>query len=329
MVDQSLAKKPIIPKGAANLIGLVIALLVIFGFFCWKLPNSFPTARNIETLARQTCIVSLVALGMTYVIISGAIDLSVGSILAFVTMVIAALLIKGYNPWIAALGGLLAGALCGFINGALVTSLKVGPFIVTLGSLLIVRGVAKWVGNEQSLYPPKTWLNSLLATLDDSEKWKLLPVGVYITILCAIAMGLMLKYTRFGRHVVAIGSNEQAARLCGVPINWTYIKIFTLTGLFAGLGGIMLFSRLTVGDPTVAVGFELDAIAAVVIGGASLAGGEGNIAGSILGAMIMTTIRAGGSQMGLHQYVQEILTGTIIVVAVALDRVRVRLQQRS
>jgi ribose/xylose/arabinose/galactoside ABC-type transport system permease subunit len=133
-----------------------------------------------------------------------------------------------------------------------------------------------------------------------------------------------MRYTRFGRHVVAVGSNEQAARLCGVPVERVKLAVFTLSGLFAGLAGLLSFSRLTVGDPTTAQGMELDAIAAVVIGGASLNGGQGSIAGSLLGALIMTTIRAGGSQYGLSNWVQEVVTGTIIVLAVALDRLRMK-----
>ena len=151
-----------------------------------------------------------------------------------------------------------------------------------------------------------------------------MPTGVWLTIVMAIVVALVLRYTVFGRHIVSIGSNEQAARLSGIPVERVKVFIFMLGGVFAGLAGLLQYSRLTVGDPTVAVGLELDVIAAVVIGGASLSGGEGSILGSVLGALIMTTIRAGTSQMGLANWVQEIVTGSIIVVAVALDRIRLR-----
>jgi ribose/xylose/arabinose/galactoside ABC-type transport system permease subunit len=160
--------------------------------------------------------------------------------------------------------------------------------------------------------------------LPKGREWQLAPAGVWITLLLAGIMAMALAYTRFGRHVVAVGSNEQAARLCGVPVERVKAWVYVLSGVFAGLAGVLLFSRLTIGDPTVAQGMELDVIAAVVIGGASLSGGQGGIAGTLIGALIMSTIRAGGSQMGLPNWVQEIVTGTIIVLAVALDGLRKR-----
>jgi ribose/xylose/arabinose/galactoside ABC-type transport system permease subunit len=150
----------------------------------------------------------------------------------------------------------------------------------------------------------------------------IVPVGVWILILLSVVVSVMLRYTRLGRHTFAIGSNEQTARLCGVPVNRVKIWIYTLSGAFAGLAGVMQFARLTVGDPTVAVGLELDVIAAVVIGGGSLSGGEGSILGSLVGALTMSVIRSGCSQMGMSNWVQEIITGIIIIVAVALDRLR-------
>jgi len=310
------------PRGFFNLAGLVIAWLVIFGVFSYLVPQSFPTMANVETLARQGAITAMVALGMTYVIISGGIDLSVGSVAAFVGVVIAWLVQKGYSPIVALFGGLVAGGLAGLLNGILVTRLKVGPFIVTLGTLLVFRGLAKGLAHEQKIDAPESWLNDLLAVLPKTERWKVLPVGVWMTLLVALIVALALRYTRFGRHVVAIGSNESAARLCGVPVARIKLLVFVLSGVFAGLSGLFLFSRLTVGDPTVAQGLELDAIAAVVIGGASLSGGQGSIPGTLLGALIMTTIRAGSSQYGLSNWVQEAVTGVVIILAVALDRLR-------
>ena len=311
-------------KGFKNLIGLAVAWGVVFGAFCLLVPNNFASARNLETLSRQSAIVSICALGMTYVIICGGIDLSVGSIAAFVSVVIAWFLRAGYPPLPSLAFGLLAGAFCGLVNGLLITRLKVGPFIVTLGTLLIVRGAAKGLGHEQKIDAPLTWIKDLLAALPKGREWQLAPAGVWITLLLAGIMAMALAYTRFGRHVVAVGSNEQAARLCGVPVERVKAWVYVLSGVFAGLAGVLLFSRLTVGDPTVAQGMELDVIAAVVIGGASLSGGQGGIAGTLIGALIMSTIRAGGSQMGLPNWVQEIVTGTIIVLAVALDGLRKR-----
>lgn len=309
-------------RRAASVLGLLIAWVALFALFAWLAPDAFPTVRNLETLARQTAIVGIAAIGMTFVIVSGGIDLSVGSMVAFVTVVIAWLLVAGAPPWVAALLGVASGAAAGTFNGLLVTRLKVGAFIVTLGSLLILRGLAKWLANEQKIDAPLTWLADVLAALGPGRRWMLAPPGVWALALLALGAAFVLRRTAFGRHVVAVGANEVAAKMSGISVDRVRVAVFTLGGAFAGVAGLMQFSRLTVGDPTVAVGLELDVIAAVVIGGASLSGGTGSIVGALLGALIMTTIRAGASQMGWPNFVQEIVTGGIIVVAVALDRWR-------
>jgi ribose/xylose/arabinose/galactoside ABC-type transport system permease subunit len=269
--------------------------------------------------------IAIAAVAMTYVIISAGIDLSVGSIAACVSVVIAVLLKAGYDPWVAVFGGLLCGAAIGWTNGQLITRLRVGPFIVTLGTYLVVRGVAKGLGHEQTVDPQRqVWLNDLLGSLPPDQQWRVLPNGIWLLLGLAVAASLVLRNTRFGRHVVAIGSNEQAARLSGVDVEATKVRIYTLSGLFAALSGLMLFSRLRLGDPTAVVGMELEVIAGVVIGGASLSGGEGSVVGSILGVLIMYTIRSGCAQYGLPNWVQEIVTGAIIVAAVGLDRLRAR-----
>jgi len=311
-----------------NTIGPVLGLVVVYGVFVLIAPPSFATTRNMEMIARQTTIVGVAALGMTMVIISGGIDLSVGSIVALSTVVIAWLLrYTGVNPLTAAIGGVAAAAFFGLVSGLLITRLRVVPFIVTLGMMLVVRGVAKGIGREQKIdVDPERlrWLEELLASLPKERSWMLLPPGVWVLIILAVAVAALLRYTRLGRHTFAIGSNEQTARLCGVAVERVKVLVFTLCGAFAGLAGLMQFSRLTVGDPTVAVGLELNVIAAVVIGGGSLSGGEGSILGSLVGALIMTVIASGCTQMGLPNWVQEIITGAIIVLAVALDRLRHR-----
>ncbi len=311
----------------ANVLGLVVAWLLVLAVFHLlieaKYDRPFLTIANLETLARQSAIVCLAALGMTFVIVSGAIDLSVGSTVAFVTVVIAWTLQRGSDPLLALFAGVAAGALAGAVNGLLVTRLRVGAFIVTLGTLLVIRGAAKGLAGEQKIDAPATWLGDVLAMLPPDRKWMLVPPGVWITFLFAAIAGVLLRATTFGRHVVATGGNELAAHYSGIPVAKVRLLVFVLGGFFAGLAGLMQFSRLTVGDPTVAVGLELDVIAAVVIGGASLSGGQGSIVGSLLGALLMTTIRAGCSQYGLPNWVQEIVTGGIIVLAVALDRLRV------
>ena len=299
----------------------LLGLVAVYGAFATIGPDSFSSGRTLETIARQTAIVGTAALGMTLVIIAGGIDLSVGSIIALATVAIAASLQAGLSPLSASLIGVFTGALCGFVNGLIITRFCVVPFIVTLGTLLIVRGIAKGLAREQKIDAPLTSLIDLLAALPRGAWW-LLPPGVWMLVLLALLTGGFLAYTRTGKHIVAIGSNENAARLCGVRVEAVKLLVYTLAGTSAGMAGLLQFSRLTVGDPTVAVGLELDVIAAVVIGGGSLSGGEGSVLGSVVGALIMTVIRAGCSQMGLPNWVQEIVTGAIIVIAVAVDRLR-------
>ena len=311
-----------------NTVGSVLALMLVYGIFVLIAPPSFATTRNMEMIARQTTIVGVAALGMTMVIISGGIDLSVGSIVALSTVVIAWLLrYTGASPLMAAVGGVAAAAFFGLISGMLITRLRVVPFIVTLGMMLVVRGAAKGIGREQKIdVDPERlrWLEELLASLPKERSWMLLPPGVWVLIILAVGMAALLRYTRLGRHTFAIGSNEQTARLCGVAVERVKVLVYTMCGAFAGLAGLMQFSRLTVGDPTVAVGLELNVIAAVVIGGGSLSGGEGSILGTLVGALIMTVIASGCTQRGYPNWVQEIITGAIIVLAVALDRLRHR-----
>jgi ribose transport system permease protein len=307
-----------------NWLGPILALGVVFGLFAVIGPESFLSGRNVETIARQTTIVGIAALGMTMVIAMGGIDLSVGSIVALSTVVIAWLLQAGHHPLVAAGGGIVAGIVCGLVTGLLVTRLRVVPFIVTLGMLLVVRGAAKGLAKEQKIDAPESWLNDLLATLPADQQWMLVPAGVWTLVVLSLVAAGMLRFTRLGRHTFAIGSNELTARLCGVAVERVKLTIYAMSAGLAGLAGLMQFSRLTVGDPTVAVGLELDVIAAVVIGGGSLSGGEGSVLGTVVGALIMAVIRSGCSQMDLPNWVQEIVTGSIIVVAVTIDRWRHR-----
>ncbi len=299
------------------LLGLLLVALV-FGVLIG--PQFFATA-NLELMARQTVIVCVAALGMTMIIVSGGIDLSVGSIVSLSTVVTALLLRAGLDPVLAVLGALCAAAMCGSVNGLLITRLRVVPFIVTLGTLLLIRGAAKGLAEERRIEAPITWVNGLLRTARDGSTLGV-PVGIWITLVLALLVGGVLGYTRFGRHLFAIGSNERTARLCGVRINRRKLEVYTLSAMLAGFAGVLEFSRLAVGDPTVAIGLELDVIAAVIIGGGSLQGGKGTVVGTVCGAAIMSVIQIGSSQHGLPNWVQQIVTGVIIVIAVALDRWR-------
>ena len=193
------------------------------------------------------------------------------------------------------MAGSATAALCGFINGVLITQLRVVPFIVTLGTMLVIRGAAKGLGEERRIEAPATWLNDLLRVTRGEA---FLPSGIWGVIVLSIIVAALLRYTRFGRHVFAIGSNERMARLCGVAITRTKVIVYALSAAFVGVAGLLQFSKLSVGDPTVAVGLELDVIAAVIIGGGSLPGGRGTVAGTLIGAAIMTVIQMGVRKKG-------------------------------
>ncbi|MGH9308890.1 MAG: ABC transporter permease [Vicinamibacterales bacterium] len=301
--------------------GVLLGLALVALVFGLLIGPQFFRAANLELMARQTVIVCVAALGMTMVIISGGIDLSVGSIVSLATVVVALLLGDGYSPVLAVLGAIAVTALCGAGNGLLITRLHVVPFIVTLGTMLLIRGAAKGLADERRIEAPITWINDLLRTARDGHTLGL-PLGIWVTVLLAFLVAGVLGYTRFGRHLFAIGSNERTARLCGVRIDRRKLQVYILSAAFAGLAGVLQFSLLAVGDPTVAVGLELDIIAAVIIGGGSLLGGKGTVIGTVCGAGIMAVIGIGCSQYGLPNWVQQIVTGVIIVLAVALDRWR-------
>lgn len=300
--------------------GPLVALGLVYLLFVVLRPDTFATSANLVTMARQTVVVAIAAVGMTLVIITGGIDLSVGSGVAFTTVVVASLLRLGVGPWTASACGIGLSALAGLGVGLLITRLRVTPFIITLGAMSVLRGVAKGLAREQKIDADPRGLDLLLAPPMGS--WSPVPLGVWIALGVALLAGGALVYTRFGRHLYAVGSNEQAARLCGVDVNGLRTAVYTLAAALTGLAGVMEFSTLTVGDPTDSIGLELEVIAAVVIGGGSLSGGEGSIRGSLIGALLMTVIKTGSTHLGLPNWVQEIVTGGIIVAAVAVDRFR-------
>lgn len=311
---------PAILETRRRLLGLA-AVIVLFGLLRGP---TFLKEDNYQIILIQTAVVAMAALGMTLIIASGGIDLSVGSSIALCTIVVAHLLVRQMPVPVAVLGGVLCGAAVGCVIGILVTRLKLTPFIVTLGLWGAVRGLAKGLAGEQTVNAPASSLNNLLQVSAHHVRWISFPVGVSLTVMCALLVTLLLKYTRFGRHIFAIGSNEATARLCGIPVENTKLAIYALAGALTGLAGVLQFSYLTMGDPTTAEGKELDVIAAVVIGGASLSGGQGSVLGTLVGALIMTTVANGCTKLGLANWVQQIVTGGIIIFAVTLDRLRQR-----
>jgi ribose transport system permease protein len=299
-------------------LGPLVALVAVYLFFLIWTPATFARPDILVTMARQTVVVAVCSIGMTLVIGHGGIDLSVGSIVALTTVVMARLLRAGNGPASVAMVGIACASAAGFGNGLLITRLRVAPFIVTLGSMSILRGLAKGLADEQKIDCETRGIEALT----DPRSAFVLPSSVWLALGLALLFAAVLRYSRFGRHLFAVGSNEQAARLAGVGVGSTKLLVYTLAGMFAGVAGLVELSTLTVGDPTDSIGLELSVIASVVIGGASLSGGEGSIPGALVGAFLMTLIKTGCTHVGVQNWVQEIITGVIIVMAVALDRLK-------
>jgi ribose transport system permease protein len=300
---------------------LGLLLVVVFFALASGAPERYLSTNNLRVVLAQTVIVALGAIGMTLIIVGGGIDLAVGSTIALTGVLCALAIRDGWPPIGGVAAAVLAGGAVGLLNGLAITRLRVVPFIATLGMLGVARGTAKWLANQTTVNPPPTWLNELAVTFPPVP-WMMFAPGVWIALVLAVAMAFVLRRTVFGRRVFALGSSEPAARACGIAIDRLKLAIYGIAGLLFGLAGVMQMSRLRQGDPTVAAGTELDVIAAVVIGGGSLNGGEGSIVGSMVGALVMAFLRNGSQQMGWPSYVQEILIGVIIVVAVAIDRWR-------
>jgi len=297
--------------------------VLTFAFFAFLTPDTFTRSLTLITMARQTVVVGIAAAGMTLIIVMGGIDLSVGSAVAFTTVVTASLLRADLGPVSASLLAIVAATSVGALVGLLITKLRVTPFIVTLGAMSILRGGAKGLAGEQKIDADAQGLDTL-AFLPKDQRWMIVPPSVWLLLGIALLTAGALKYTRFGRHVLAVGSNEQAARVCGIAVERVKVSVYALAAALTGIAGIIEFSTLTVGDPTGAIGLELEVIAAVVIGGGSLSGGQGSVFGSLLGALLMTVIKTGCTHLGYPNWVQEVITGVIIVLAVVVDRLRAR-----
>ncbi len=306
-----------------NAVGPVFGLVLVISLFSLSptVRSHFYTGINCKIILLQTVIVAIGALGMTMIIVSAGIDLSVGSVVALTSVVGATALEKGCPPGAAIAYTIAVGVAVGLLNGLIIAGLRMMPFIVTLGMMGVARGTAKWLAGNQTVNAPGSSINNLMDMLDPLHFFPL-PWGIWITLALAILMAVVMQRTVFGRYLFAIGSNEATARLCGIRVGLMKVATYALAGLFFGLAGLMQLSRLTQGDPTVAIGLELDIIAAVVIGGASLNGGTGSISGSMIGALIMAVLRSGSSQMNWPNYVQEIIIGVVIILAVALDKLR-------
>ncbi|MBK7929635.1 MAG: ABC transporter permease [Bryobacterales bacterium] len=279
----------------------------------------FLTSTNLSSVVRQTAVINIMALGMTLIIIGGGIDLSVGSILAMGGLIGSMAMEKGVPIVPAIFVGILTGLLCGFLNGLMTTRLRINPFIVTLGTLGIYRGVALMISNGlpvHSLPPAFSYLGE--GTIAG------IPFVWFLLVVCAVAVHILLEHTKHGRFVFAIGSNPEAALYAGISTSFHTITVYTVGGALTGLAGMIEASRLMTGQPTAGQGYELQAIAAVVIGGGSLRGGEGTVIGTLVGAFIMGLLANGSDLLGISPYLQQAIIGAVIILAVAVDELRKR-----
>lgn len=295
-----------------------LTLIVLFVALIIASPH-FLTATNLSSVVRQTVVINIMALGMTIIIISGGIDLSVGSILGLAGLIGAMAMERGVAILPSVLIGILAGFVCGLLNGFLITRLRIAPFIVTLGTLGIFRGTALIISNGLPVHklPPGF---SLLGEGSIAG----IPYVLLLLVVCAVAVHILLEHTRLGRYAFAIGSSPAAAVYAGIPVAFHTTAVYAIGGMLTGLAGMIEASRLMTGQPTAGQGYELQAIAAVVIGGGSLRGGEGSVIGTLIGAFIMGLLSNGSDLLGISNYVQQVVIGAVIILAVAVDELRKR-----
>lgn len=288
----------------------LLALAVVL----WALTPHFLTISNLLNIAEQATIIAIIAVGMTFVIITGGIDLSVGSVLAFAGVVMASVLQRGLSLPLALMVGLGAGLCCGVLNGLLITVGRLPPFIATLGMMSVARGAALMFTEGR----PISGFSESFRSLATGEVLRV-PAPVVIMIGVYVMAHLVLRRTKLGRYTYAIGGNEEAALLSGINVKLYKTMVYGIAGLLSGLAAILLTARLNSAQPIAGMSYELDAIAATVIGGTSLLGGEGTVVGTLIGALIMAVLRNGLNLLGVSSFIQQIVIGTVIIVAVLID----------
>jgi len=295
-----------------------LTLIILFVTLSLASPY-FLTYTNLSSVVRQTAVINIMALGMTMIIIAGGIDLSVGAVLAFSGLLGTMAMEAGWPVMAGVATGLLCGLAWGLTNGLLITQLKINPFIVTLGTLGIARGVTLIISNGLPVHRiPKEF-----SFLGEGNLLGV-PFVLWLLVFCAVVTHVILQHTRLGRYAFAIGSNPEAAYYTGIPVAFHTTAVYTYSGLLCGLAGMIEASRLMTGQPTAGQGYELQVIAAVVIGGGSLRGGEGSVIGTLVGAFIMGLLSNGSDLLGISPYLQQAIIGAVIILAVAVDELRKR-----
>jgi ribose transport system permease protein len=300
--------------------GGLIVLLILFGGLTYFV-HDFMTGANMENLSRQVAVYGIIAVGQLLVILTAGIDLSVGSVIGLTGCMTAELIVHGTGVPVAILAGLAAGAAIGVFNGVLVAHGKLPPFIVTLGMLGIARGLVLVLTDAKSVGPlPDSFAN----IANGSDRFLHLPNLLWMLIVVVVVTAFVLRRTVFGRYIYAVGSNPESARLAGVPVTRVLVSVYAIAGLLAAVGGVLLASRLSAGIPTTGTGYELNAIAACVIGGASLFGAKGGAFGAVAGALIVGTLQNGGNLKNFDPFYLQIVIGALILVAVAFDQFQAR-----
>jgi len=289
----------------------LLALCVLIA----ALEPKFLSTGNLAGVARQTAVITIIAMGMTVVMVSGGIDLSVGSMMALAGVAGAFALTSGAPVVAGIAAALAAGAACGLANGAAIAALRIPPFIATLGAMGVYRGVALLATDGKAV----VGLPSGFGYLAEGNLFGVVPVPLLLVVLVALATHFLLSSTRPGRYCYAIGSNVEAARYAGVRVSRYQIMFYVILGALAGLAGAIESARLVTGQPTAGEGYELRVIAAVVIGGGSLSGGQGTVVGTIIGALIMGVLSNGANLLGISSFTQQIVIGAVIVLAVTFD----------
>lgn len=295
--------------------------------------GKFIEFRNVRVILVSTAPVAVAALGMTLVIISGGIDLSAGTASILCTTVLACTLNEGMPVPLAICTAIATGATCGLLNGLFIGVLRIAPFIVTLGSMSVFLGIGKHLAGSSTVFvAPElipSWLTKFTSTAPPHwHGWvPNIPNGVWCALFISLVVAVILSLTVLGRHLKAVGSSEATARLCGVNVFATKLTVYALAGALFGVAGIYSFSQLRMANPGEGVGKELQFIAAVVIGGGSLAGGRGSVLGTLAGATIMGVMMSGCAQLGVSNATQDIMIGAIIIAAVTLDQLRSRRNQ--